>query len=115
MNDTFSLFNLEVTVTGDASTFVCSHKEGLAFRVVGENLIFDQPEHAFSIYSLSALLPLLPAKQRATDDNDWMTTDEAIACPDPHCGAQFLIKRTDKTTFHHADVTKVPLTIKGQR
>ena len=29
------------------------------------------------------VLPLLPAKQRPTDPNDWMTTDAEVACPDP--------------------------------
>jgi uncharacterized repeat protein (TIGR04076 family) len=108
MQDEFSLYDLEVTVVGDPSTYVCSHKEGAAFKVIGENLVFDS-NNAFSLYTLSALLPLLPAKQRPTHKNDWMTTDELIACPDPHCGARFKITRTEQTMFHHADVTKVPL------
>lgn len=109
MEDTFSLYDLEVVVVGDPSTYVCSHAEGTAFKVVGENLIFED-NHSFSMYTLAALLPLLPAKQRRTHANDWMTTDELIACPDPHCGARFKIIRTEQSTFHHADVTKVPLT-----
>ena len=32
------------------------------------------PGQGFSIYSLAAVLPLLPAKQRPTHANDWMTT-----------------------------------------
>ena len=32
------------------------------------------------------LLPLLPAKQRDTHPNDWMTTDMEVACPDPKSG-----------------------------
>ena len=43
------------------------------------------PGQGFSIYSLAALLPLLPAKQRATHPNDWMSTDAEVACPDPNC------------------------------
>ncbi len=109
MNDKFTLKNLIVSVEGDASTFVCSHAPGEAFRVVGENLVFDRGR-AFSMYALATLLPLLPAKQRPTDANDWMTTDEFIACPDPHCGAKFKIVRSGTTDFDHADVTKVPLT-----
>lgn len=108
MNDQFSLYNLEISVTGDAKTFVCTHKSGVAFRVVGENLVFED-NNFFSMYALATLLPLLPAKQRETDPNDWVTTDEYIACPDPHCGAKFKIVRIDKTTFNHASATKVPL------
>ena len=55
------------------------------------------------------LLPLLPAKQRVTHPNDWMTTDAEVACPDPHCGARFRITRTGLRTFRHSEVTAVPL------
>jgi uncharacterized repeat protein (TIGR04076 family) len=109
MQDEFSLYDLEVSVTGDPNTFVCSHVPGHAFNVVGENLIFDSTDHQFSLYAMSALLPLLPAKQRETHPNDWLSTDHVIACPDPNCGAQFKITRTNQTTFHHAEVTKEPL------
>jgi len=108
MDESFTLYNLEVSVVGDPQTFVCSHKPGTAFRVEGENLIFE-PNNSFSMYALATLLPYLPAKQRETHPNDWMTTDALIACPDPHCGAQFHITRTTAKTFNHSDVTKVPL------
>jgi uncharacterized repeat protein (TIGR04076 family) len=107
-NDIFSLYDLEVSVVGDPKTFVCSHTPGYAFSVIGENLTFID-NRQFSLYTLAALLPLLPAKQRATHKNDWMSTDDYVHCPDPHCGAQFKIERTTKTNFHHADVTVVPL------
>jgi len=108
MNDSFKLYDLDVSVAGDPEAFVCDHSLGAAFRVVGENLIFDT-NNQFSMYALAALLPLLPAKQRITDKNDWMTTDALIACPDPNCGAQFKITRTGEHTYNHSDVTKVPL------
>ena len=41
------------------------------------------PGQGFSIYSLAAVLPLLAAKQRVTDENDWMSSDAEVACPDP--------------------------------
>ena len=106
-DDTFELYNLEITVEGDPDTFVCSHASGLAMTVVGENLIFKQDR--FSMYALAALLPLLPVKQRPTHKNDWMTSDENIACPDPNCGGLFRITRTDMTKFSHAETTDVPL------
>ncbi|HTE21767.1 MAG TPA: TIGR04076 family protein [Candidatus Limnocylindria bacterium] len=108
MSDDFTLSNLVVSIEGNPNTFVCSHKSGEAFRVVGENLIFDK-NHSFSMYALATLLPFLPAKQRKTDKTDWMTTDELIACPDPNCGAKFKITRKGTTTFSHSEVTKVPL------
>lgn len=108
MNDSFTLHNLSVEVVGEPETFVCSHTPGHAFDVIGENLVFSDNKQ-FSLYSLATLLPLLPAKQRPTHENDWMTTDELIACPDPHCGARFKIIRTTESSYKHSDVTKVPL------
>ncbi|HLZ15217.1 MAG TPA: TIGR04076 family protein [Candidatus Saccharimonadales bacterium] len=104
----FSLYDLEVSVVGDPKKFVCSHTPGVAFRVVGENLIFGAST-AFSLYALAALLPFMPAKQRETSLNDWMTTDTLFACPDPHCGAKFKITRCGQTSFKHSEVTRVPL------
>ena len=108
MNDQFELYDLTVSVAGNSETFMCNHALGQAFSVVGENLVFERNAE-FSLYALATLLPLLPAKQRSSHPNDWMTTDEYIACPDPHCGAQFKITRTNIRSFSHADVTKVPL------
>ncbi len=107
--DLFSIFDLKVDVVGDPKTFVCSHTLGEAFRVEGENLIFPAERPRFSLYSLAALLPLIPAKQRDTHPNDWMTTDAEISCPDPFCGAKFRITRTGRRSFRHAEVTRVPL------
>ena len=108
MSDEFELWNLRVEVTGDPKTMVCSHTVGDSFEVSGENLSLP-PGQSFSIYALAAILPLLPAKQRVTHANDWMTTDAEIACPDPNCGARFRITRTDKSTFRHSETTRVPL------
>ena len=51
------------------------------------------------MYALAALLPLLPAKQREAAQNDWMSTDAEIACPDPNCGGRFRVTRLDKGTI----------------
>lgn len=108
MDDSFQLYDLRVEVVATERPMVCSHRAGDSFTVEGENLRLPDGQ-AFSIYALAALLPLLPAKQRVTHDNDWMTTDTDVACPDPHCGARFRISRTGVRTFRHGDVTAVPL------
>lgn len=108
MGDHFTLYNLKVEVVATDKPMVCKHNEGDYFLVVGEDIIFPE-NNAFSMYSLSALLPLLPAKQRPLHENDWMLSDSYIACPDPHCGAQFKITRTGTKEFSHADCTVVPL------
>jgi uncharacterized repeat protein (TIGR04076 family) len=106
--DAFTLYDLRVEVVATGKPMVCNHAAGDFFLVSGENLSLP-PGQTFPIYPLAALLPLLPAKQRASDENDWMTTDALIACPDPHCGGQFRIVRTGRRTFRHSEVTRVPL------
>lgn len=108
MDDKFTLYNLKVEVLASDRPMVCGHKEGDYFLVVGEDLIFPE-NNSFSMYALSTLLPLLPAKQRELHPNDWMLSDSIIACPDPNCGARFKITRTGKQTFSHGDCTVEPL------
>ena len=107
-DDEFTLWDLRIEVIAGDRPMVCNHKVGDHFTLSGENLAFP-PGQTFPLYPLAAILPLLPAKQRATDPHDWMTTDAEIACPDPHCGARFRITRTGRTTFSHAATTRVPL------
>ena len=107
-SDQFVLYDLKVEVVATDRPMICNHKAGDYFELKGENLSLP-PGQTFAIYPLAALLPLLPAKQRRTDPNDWMTTDADIACPDPHCGGRFRITRTGTSTFRHAEVTVVPL------
>ena len=107
-SDEFTLYDLRVEVVEGPGDMVCDHKVGDYFELSGENLTFP-PGQTFPLYPLAALLPLLPAKQRETHANDWMTTDSDVACPDPYCGARFRITRVGRTTFRHSDVTVVPL------
>ena len=108
MDDHFQLYDLRVEVMATERPMVCSHRAGDWFEVQGENLRFPDGQ-GFSMYALAALLPLLPAKQRVTHANDWMTTDTDIACLDPACGAQFRITRLGERTLHHADYSANPL------
>ena len=107
--ETFDLYDLKVEVVGPADAKIyCGAKLGDYFELQGEMLILP-PGQGFSIYSLAALLPLLPAKQRATDPLDWMTSDAEVACPDPHCPTRFRITRRGRRTFNRADTTAVAL------
>jgi uncharacterized repeat protein (TIGR04076 family) len=106
--DEFTLWDLRVEVIAGDAEMVCNHQVGDYFELSGENLSLPAGQ-SFPLYPLAALLPLLPAKQRETDPNDWMTTDTIIACPDPNCGGRFRIVRTGRTTFRHGDVTRVSL------
>lgn len=108
-NDEFELYDLHVEVVAPPGAKIqCSAKLGDHFELRGEMLHLP-PGQGFSIYSLAALLPLLPAKQRATHPNDWMSTDTEVACPDPHCPTRFRITRLGLRRFSHAATTAVPL------
>jgi uncharacterized repeat protein (TIGR04076 family) len=106
-DDHFELYDLRVEVVApEGAKIQCNAQVGDWFEVRGELLHFGQP---FSMYSLAALLPLLPAKQRETHPNDWMSTDAEVACPDPHCPTRFRITRLGKRRFRHGATTAVPL------
>ena len=109
VDDRFELFDLRVEVVApEGARIQCNARVGDWFEVRGELLHFP-PGQPFSMYSLAALLPLLPAKQRPTHPNDWMSTDAEVACPDPHCPTRFRITRLGRRVFSHAQTTTVPL------
>jgi uncharacterized repeat protein (TIGR04076 family) len=111
----FELYDLRVEVVGPVNAPIyCGARLGDYFELHGEMLMLP-PGQGFSVYSLAALLPLLPAKQRLTDPNDWMTSDTEVACPDPHCPTRFRITRTGRRFFRRADVTAVPLPAEPRR
>lgn len=107
--EAFELYDLRVEVTGPAGRAIyCGARLGDYFELQGEMLKLP-PGQGFSIYSLAALLPLLPAKQRVTDPNDWMSTDAEVACPDPNCPTRFRITRTGRRRFERSQVTATSL------
>lgn len=108
VSDGFELYDLRVEVVAPEGAKLYCGKPGDYFELRGEQLHLP-PGQSFSIYSLAAVLPLLPAKQRVTEPNDWMSTDAEIACPDPNCPSRLRITRTGKRVFRHAEVTAVPL------
>ena len=108
-DDSFEIYDLKVEVTAPAGARIyCGAKPGDYFELKGEMLHLPDGQ-GFSIYSLAAVLPLLAAKQRVSDANDWMSTDAEVACPDPNCPTRLRIVRTGKRRFRHGDTTAVKL------
>ena len=103
---TFNLYDLKVEIVAvkEGREDICNHHLGDSFEVAGENLSIPAGK-TFSMYALAAVLPLLPAKQRVTDENDWMSTDDLVMCPDPNCEAVMRITRTGVREFRTEDVT----------
>jgi uncharacterized repeat protein (TIGR04076 family) len=108
IDDGFDLYDLRVEVVApEGARILCGAKRGDYFEVRGEMLHLP-PGQGISIYSLAAILPLLPAKQRPSEPNDWMTTDAEVACPDPNCPSRLRIIRLQKRRFSHSQTTLVP-------
>lgn len=106
----FELYDLKIEVHQQPGKhMVCNHPKGTYFLLQGENIIFPEGI-TFPLYSLAALIPLLPAKQRETAAFDWLSTDHYVACPDPACGGLFkIIRLPDKRKFFHHEVSATPL------
>jgi uncharacterized repeat protein (TIGR04076 family) len=105
----FDLYDLRVEVIAPPGThLLCGAKPGDWFELRGE-LLYMPPDQGFSIYSLAALLPLLPAKQRMLDPYDWMYSDSDVACPDPNCPSTFRITRLGKRRFERSSTTATPV------
>ena len=108
MAGTFQLYDLKVEIVQVKAGLeaICNHHLGDYFEVSGENLSIPAGK-TFSMYALAAVLPLLPAKQRVTDANDWMSSDDLVMCPDPNCEAVMRITRTGVRTFKTDEVTVI--------
>jgi uncharacterized repeat protein (TIGR04076 family) len=108
MDDGFELYDLKVEVVApEGAKLWCSASVGDWFELRGENLHLPEGQ-GFSIFSLAAVLPLLAAKQRVTDANDWMSSDAEVACPDPNCPSRLRITRIGKRLFRHSETTATP-------
>ena len=112
-DESFELYDLKVEIIATDAPMMGDYKAGDHFILSGEMMTLP-PGQGFSIYALAALLPLLPAKQRETHPNDWMTTDIDIAGPDPNCGARYRITRLGKRRFRHSETTVVPLSKRAE-
>lgn len=107
-DDSFELYDLRVEVVApEGAKLWCSATVGDWFELRGENLFLPEGQ-GFSIYSLAAVLPLLAAKQRLTDANDWMSSDAEVACPDPNCPSRLRVTRIGRRRFRHSEVTATP-------
>jgi len=104
----FTLYDLRVECVEMTGEDIAVCDVGDYFEVRGGEIRFPDGQ-GFSMYALASLLPLLPAKQRRTHSNDWMSTDMEVSGPDPNVGAIFQIERIGERTFEHDDVSGVDL------
>ena len=105
----FELYDLKVEViVPPGAQVLCGARAGDWFELRGE-MLYLPPGQGFSIYSLAAIMLLLPAKQRVLDRCDWMDSDSDVACPDPNCPSIFRITRLGKRRFERSATTATPL------
>jgi uncharacterized repeat protein (TIGR04076 family) len=108
VSDSFELCDLRIEVVSPPGARIyCGAQPGDSFEVRGDMLHLP-PGQGFSIYSLAALLPLLPAKQRSADANGCLSSDTEVACPDPNCPTRFQITRLGKRSAAATATPAVP-------
>jgi uncharacterized repeat protein (TIGR04076 family) len=105
MSREFELFDLRVTVEKIEGRSVCSLQVGDYFDLTESNKLRIPADKHFCIYALSAVLPLLAAKQRQMAANDWLESDSLVACPDPDERLIMRITRIRKRTVNADDLT----------
>ena len=65
------------------------------YFILRSGRLYIPPDRHFCLYALHAILPLLPAKQRAHEEGDWLIKDSRAICPDPAGNVIMRIERLD--------------------
>jgi uncharacterized repeat protein (TIGR04076 family) len=105
MSREFELYDLRVTVEAIEGRPVCGLQVGDYFEVTESSRLRIPEGKHFCIYALSAVLPLLAAKQRELAANDWLERDSLVACPDPDERVIMRIERVGRRTLDSDELT----------
>lgn len=103
--DEFELYDLRVTVHAIEGRSVCGLNVGDYFELTESSRLRIPDGRHFCLYALQAVLPLLPAKQRQLDRNDWLERDTLIACPDPEERLIMRVERIARRTLATDELT----------
>jgi uncharacterized repeat protein (TIGR04076 family) len=105
MPQDFDIYDLRITVERIEGRSVCGLQVGDYFELTESSKVrIPQGKH-FCLYALSAVLPLLAAKQRELASNDWLARDSLVACPDPDERLIMKIERINKRSMNSDDLT----------
>ena len=99
------VFDLPVTVERIEGRSVCGLRVGDYFEVTESSRVRIPEGRHFCLFALSAVLPLLPAKQRKLPDGDWLEQDSLVACPDPDERTIMRIERIGSRTIPTDELT----------
>ena len=99
------LYDLRVVVDRIEGRSVCGMRPGDHVDLTCSSRLTIPEGRHFCLYALSAVLPLLPAAQRAVAAGDWLATDNEVACPDPEERLIMRIERTGTTSIPTEELT----------
>jgi uncharacterized repeat protein (TIGR04076 family) len=99
------LYDIRVTVERIEGRSVCGLAVGDYFEVTESSRLCIPPGRHFCLYALSAVLPLLPAKQRRLADDDWLEQESLVCCPDPEERLVMRIERLAPRALRAEDLT----------
>jgi uncharacterized repeat protein (TIGR04076 family) len=105
MSRNFELYDLRVTVEKIEGRSVCGLSVGDYFDLTESSRLRIPPGKHFCIYALSSVLPLLAAKQRQLNQNDWLESDSLVACPDSDERLIMRITRINRRTMNVDELT----------
>jgi uncharacterized repeat protein (TIGR04076 family) len=86
--------NLRIAVESVNGKCTSRMKPGDEFALCSGRLYVPPGGHV-CLYALHAAMPLLPAKQRALADGDWLKEDHRVLCPDPAGNVVLCIDRVE--------------------
>jgi uncharacterized repeat protein (TIGR04076 family) len=99
------IYDLRVTVERIEGRSVCGLRPGDYFEVTESSRVRIPEGRFFCLYALSAVLPLLPAKQRRLSDADWLEQETLVACPDVEERLIMRMERIGERTMRAEDLT----------
>lgn len=105
MSRSFVLYDLRITVEAIEGRSVCGMQVGDYFELTESSRLRIPAGKHFCIYALSAVLPLLAARQRELAANDWLERDSIVACPDPDERLLMRIERIARRTMDSDELT----------
>lgn len=99
------LWDLRVTVESIEGRSVCGLAVGDYFELTHSSHLTIPAGRHFCVYALASVLPLLAAKQRALEDDDWLEQDSLVCCPDPDERLVMRIERHRRISLDPAELT----------
>jgi uncharacterized repeat protein (TIGR04076 family) len=99
------LYDLRVTVERIEGRSVCGLQVGDYFELTESSRVRIPDGKHFCMFALSAVLPLLPAKQRDLPEGDWLEQDSLVCCPDPDERVIMRIERIGRRRLETTELT----------